>query len=68
MLTCYVVNVVSIWFSGYLILTVFKSVEVCRTLYESLLVSKSVEICSFLYLVDLYFAGVDCTVWRRTAS
>jgi hypothetical protein len=38
----------------------FKSVEVCRTLIESLMVSESNEICRSLYMVDLYRAGINC--------
>jgi hypothetical protein len=48
-------------------LTVFKSVEICRTLYESPLVSKFVEICRFpvssgplLCQCWLYYLKEDC--------
>jgi hypothetical protein len=40
--------------------SLFKFVEVCRTLFELLMVSESVEICRSLYMVDLYRAGIDC--------
>ncbi|MCI00547.1 hypothetical protein A2U01_0021567 [Trifolium medium] len=50
-----VVDVVCDWFSMIRdSLTLFKSVEICMTLFESLMVPKSVEICRFLYLVNLY--------------
>jgi hypothetical protein len=58
---------VGVVFQRYLILCpFFKSVEICRILFQSLFMSKSIEICRFLrILVDLYRIGVDCldVVW-----
>jgi hypothetical protein len=45
---CWLMSCVIVFFWYLILWPVFKSVEICRTLFESLMVFKFVEICRFL--------------------
>jgi hypothetical protein len=62
------INVVGVWFYGYLTFWPLPNLLKFAGLFLSLYwFPNLLRFASFLYLTDFYFVGVDCTIWR-TAS